>query len=539
MKGIFQATVVIFSMFFIHTISFSTDFHVLISSEQQGPYSPQQLQKMTTEGSITQDTMVWKSGMSEWEKAGAQQELQTLWTAPSSAMPPPPPPVTAKAVPPAVPSNVSSSQEQPIDAELITTVQEDPDQGSHKKVNAAIEEWRITKGIEFGTENAKGQIFYMATEQVPVDATNPQWPKWRVVAYDKAYAKIKKEFSKEMYGKQKGEDLEEIFADDSDDRLEFSKTGDSRAFTKEGEIWDKMKALTGAKLDKALKEYDIDPSEYNAAPPEQRKRLFTNNFVKKTITKAAGQLNGLITIKTFEGVDKKGNHTIGVVAMYYDKLKQLADDIVKRQEPMLKKKSGNPVHSYIPKDKKKLTESFGTRLVFDENGRPAIVSYGQWSYMYKGKNDRKRARGYDFAMEKASTEAERNIVKFLNSKATYQKIDTTNAEEIEEAVMDRDGNVSEPDVMTMIDKMESTLEVKFEGELRGIRTAKKYSYEHENGHEIIGVVKIWTQDNALAADKIRNWKPKSKTPSEGSIDKLHVQNNQAGVREGVGMELDF
>ena len=93
--------------------------------------------------------------------------------------------------------------------------------------------------------------------------------------------------------------------------------------------------------------------------------------------------------------------------------------------------------------------------------------------------------------------------------------------------------------MTMIDKMESTFKVKFEGDLRGIRSVKKYKYTHENGHEIIGVVKVWTQENALSADRVRNWKSDYKNPNETAVKNAPIPTSKAGVREGVGMGLDF
>ena len=431
-----------------------------------------------------------------------------------------------------------TGQSNAIDPVTISEVQKDDGFiPASERTRDAIDQYAQNKGIEFGIENAKGQIFYSATETVAVDETNPQWAKWRVVAYKKAYMKIKQAFLESTYGKIVGSTLQEYFNDDSDNRLDFPLPGDPRALAKTGEIWDKLLALTGAKLDRALEDLGIDPTQYKAAPPEQRKTLFKNNLTEKSVTKAAGKLGGLIPIKTFEGFDSKGNYTVGVIAMYYGKLKQLAYDIVKKREPMLTKKSGSPIGTYLPKTKKELSQAFGVRLVFDETGAPAIISYGQWSYLYKGKNQKKLDRAYEFAEEKAQTESQKQIAQFLNSSAFYKKMEETTALEEEEAIMDRDGNVRVEDAAVMIDKLQSSMNVRFSADLRGMKRHKRWSYKHPNGHEIIGIVTVWTQKNAEGVDKRRNWKPEQKSSHEPH--NTLRKNGASGVHEGVGMDTDF
>ena len=424
-----------------------------------------------------------------------------------------------------------------IDPSTISDIQKDDGfVPASSRAREAIDQYAREKGIEFGVENAKGQTFYQATETVAVEETNSQWAKWRVVAYKKAYMKIKQDFLESVYGKMVGSTLQKYFNDDSDNRLDFPVPGDPRALTKTGEVWDKLLALTGAKLDQALEELGIDPAQYKAAPPEQRKKLFQSNLIEKSVTRAAGSLGGLIPIKTFEGYDSKGNYTIGVIAMYYGKLKQLAYDIVKKREPMLSKKTGNPIASYLPKSNKELANAFGVRLVFDESGAPALISYGQWSYLYKGKDQRRLDRAYEFAEKKAKTESQKQIAQFLDSSAFYKKMEETSALDEEEAIMDRDGNVRQEDLRTMIDRLQESMNVHFKSDLRGMKTYKRWSYRHPSGHEIVGVVTVWTQKNAEGVDKLRNWKPGHKK-AEPSLLKKHT--GSSGVHEGVGMDTDF
>ncbi len=63
-------------------------YSVAINGQTAGPFNLQQLQQMVQNGQLTQNTHVWKQGMTAWELAGNVQEINTLF----AAVPPPPPP---------------------------------------------------------------------------------------------------------------------------------------------------------------------------------------------------------------------------------------------------------------------------------------------------------------------------------------------------------------------------------------------------------------------------------------------------------------
>ena len=62
-------------------------YHVAVNGQATGPYALNVLQQMATSGQFNADSLVWKNGMSEWVKAGAIDELKSLFV----AMPPIPP----------------------------------------------------------------------------------------------------------------------------------------------------------------------------------------------------------------------------------------------------------------------------------------------------------------------------------------------------------------------------------------------------------------------------------------------------------------
>lgn len=66
-----------------------TQFFVAVNGQQSGPFGTDQLQGLVQNGTITRDTLVWKTGMAEWAKASTVAEFVTIF----NTVPPPPPPV--------------------------------------------------------------------------------------------------------------------------------------------------------------------------------------------------------------------------------------------------------------------------------------------------------------------------------------------------------------------------------------------------------------------------------------------------------------
>ncbi|MBB1138118.1 SPFH domain-containing protein [Myroides sp. WP-1] len=54
-------------------------YFVAVNGQQTGPFDSNTLQQLVTQGQLNRDTLVWKNGMSNWEKAGDQSDLNALW----------------------------------------------------------------------------------------------------------------------------------------------------------------------------------------------------------------------------------------------------------------------------------------------------------------------------------------------------------------------------------------------------------------------------------------------------------------------------
>jgi len=51
-------------------------YHIAINGQSTGPFDISVLTQMASAGQFTADSLVWKNGMAQWEKAGAVDELK-------------------------------------------------------------------------------------------------------------------------------------------------------------------------------------------------------------------------------------------------------------------------------------------------------------------------------------------------------------------------------------------------------------------------------------------------------------------------------
>jgi membrane protease subunit (stomatin/prohibitin family) len=62
-------------------------YYVLINNQQNGPHSIDSIKLMLSQNQINNETLVWKDGMTQWEKITEQGDLKSLF----GSVPPPPP----------------------------------------------------------------------------------------------------------------------------------------------------------------------------------------------------------------------------------------------------------------------------------------------------------------------------------------------------------------------------------------------------------------------------------------------------------------
>ena len=66
-------------------------YHLAVNGTSTGPYTISVLSTMAANGQLTSESLVWKQGMSNWEKAGFVSSLAGLFTSSVPSVPPVPP----------------------------------------------------------------------------------------------------------------------------------------------------------------------------------------------------------------------------------------------------------------------------------------------------------------------------------------------------------------------------------------------------------------------------------------------------------------
>lgn len=398
-------------------------------------------------------------------------------------------------------------------------------------VEKKIETYATNSAIEFN-QDIDGRFFYKAISVSIKKAQSKQWAKGRQMAYEKAYMEARQEFIKDIFGRQSTSTYRKFFQNESEDNRDFEE---SRTTSKLVALWDKIIALKDEQMNQKLLDAGLNPEDYDALPVQQKRILFMDTFIKKSLTRARGDISGMLPLKTFCAVDPEGTTAVGVIAMYSPKLKQLAYEIRNKREIQIRKKEGKKLDQWIPETDKELSNEFGIRCVYDENGIPNLISYGQWSYIYSGSSASMRYEKKKSAFNVADDLANANISEFLRSSMSYRS-ENKQGTKIEHAVIYEDGFITEEEVEDIIDQTFSRADIRSRSEIRA-RIFKKWEYKQEKGPKTLGIVKIWTPEIDHSRQKVRNWRPDRNKKLEKKPTVIQKQKEEITESRDV-MEID-
>ncbi|GHS97597.1 hypothetical protein FACS1894139_05900 [Planctomycetales bacterium] len=363
------------------------------------------------------------------------------------------------------------------------------------------EKYLADNGIVEGYDANKDKSFYLGMRTVSVNAANPDFAKFRALAYDQAFSDAVAAFAA-FCGKQiTTQALSSLFSDNSSDAREFAEAL-SAGRTEIDALAEKAVAATGAKLDAALKECGVDPEQWNAAPPDQKKTLFEESFRRITLERVTKSLSGISTIMNFIGQDGKGNESIAVLIMYSPKSAELAAALRRGQRPAIAK-IGKPLREQLPlNDAQKLQDLLGVRLLFDEQG-PVIVSYGQWANSYAGDNASMRSSQERIASDTAQTNATAQLAEFLSANFDGKTETETGQRAAQELIKKGEtGDLIEPDTAAKLINIRKTSAKRHSSaHLQGVNVLKKWKYRTPDGHEVVGVIVTYSFANMEAAKK--------------------------------------
>jgi hypothetical protein len=364
---------------------------------------------------------------------------------------------------------------------------------------------------------------------VKVPANNPDWVKYRSLAYEQALKDAKAHWISQQNQTLTSSLISRVYQAANQDPPPY-RNDDLFKSAKLAEVVSKMEALGTGYLDQALRDLGIDPAKYEKIPPAQRYIQLSDELRKVVTTRSVGDLVGLTVFQTFEGHDGKGNHQIGLVAVVSPKMKSFAQSVLRLRGNFPADKAKAQDLGVLVKNKEALLQDFGTRWIYDQNGLPALVSFYQWGLAASGNDPVLGAQTRDLAVKKATELADAQIAEWLAASATL----TTKSEtgERSEKAVDRaiDGYVSQlSPSTTLIDGLDEIFEQRAHvAHLTGLKTLTTWAMKHPLSNQmVVGVVRIWSAASESATRSVRDARP-----VEAPVEAPRVPSGPPGTVRG-------
>lgn len=384
----------------------------------------------------------------------------------------------------------------------------------------------------WGQPDEKGIIYYYTIKDVKSKtASDPDFIKRRQMAYVGAFAEIRNSHVKYgMNSSLKSHDQSSFLYDP---KFELAHADSNVDAVKR--LGEKVVALTEAELDSELKKRGIDPAKFGSAA-KKRKQL-SEKILRDGVVQSGGSCAGISTVKTFEGKGTDGAYSIGVIAKYDPELVVLADCFHRKVVPacLPDKNKGMPVAKLLKS--RNMTENFGTRLYYDENGMPALLSFGQWSSgVTQGMDRTERKLIEKAALKQAEAQANIDMNNFIAGSVSYDELAKA-ADEYTKSVVFGDNGAPVEVKSELSEVINWNSNANADDSLAGRTRVYAQTLKHPDTSAMITVVAInWSYTKLAQLHRDRELienarKPKALKKNEAPI------KQEAGVREGD--EYDF
>ena len=393
---------------------------------------------------------------------------------------------------------------------------------------AALRQLKVEEGV---TPDGKYVIFGSANVALP--NTDPQFGDALASAFDVAMLEAQQRMLMDRFGRIVTEKTRETFRDNSTNAKEIpldapTPAGDSSDVADKAlRVLDKSLSLSEAKLDKALEEYGVPRAEYQTAPIEKKKTLFKNAMLKETLKTASGEIAGVFPVQTTVKMDKKGNAKIGVILIMSPKSVQVAKDISLQRKSLVSGKGADLHEKFVPKTPERWVGQLGTRLAYDADGRPAIISYGMGSYVPDGDDDYINDELKEEARKQAMDNADAQIAEVVAGRMSAQS-SRLQGESVEKSVtreMTLDSSTFEKTAKEVIKQSQSFAKSQAKMEMKGLTTLGSKFVKLPSGQQMCYVIRAWTY---TGLDAVKSLDRAMSSP--GGVD--------PAKRAGVAGELD-
>lgn len=387
---------------------------------------------------------------------------------------------------------------------------------------------------------------------VAVPMTDPRWANARQLSYMDAMNKALGNYALQQNLNNQAQMLSKQLMDDN--RLEApSRNAQAERFEdatpgKVEQLLNKVYAVGEGYLDKQLRDLKVDPAKFERQPIEVKKKLFEDSIKSISKVAAIAETAGMVPIQTFYGKDADGKY--GVRAVF-----STAPSRIRLVRQMLRDGANIPPDPKMA-SKKTLAERFklkgelmsdmlGTRLVWDKQGYPVLLAFGQ-SSVGVPRNNPTFAQRQQVARTAARNSAMNMLTFLLNSSSSIESSMSEQAgvTSTQSMVVDANNNAMSSVGTEEAAKMylDQTIDTKGRiSNFEGVKTFHNWSYRDKDSKQyIVGTVLIWSpltaqetraQKDALAkpltaaAPAAQPAKPKAAAPKEVEKSKRAMESD--------------
>lgn len=520
-----KKVVLVLAIMLVSNCVVAGEYYIALNNKPKGPYDIAEIKQLLKNGEITKDSSVWKEGMDDWGTVKDEPELKVLLA--KQLLVKVPPPLKPMTSPPLDrEQKVSDTETDFSDKTQSEIIQQNRLSNASVIISASdsIEKWSEEFLKQFGLKafgERNGKIFLLSSSSTMVAPSDPQYGDALVNAYDKARTFLEEQLVMTRFGRIYTEKMQTKFMDRSTNRGEIPIPFANESMGTAEKIvayFDKKLDVLDKKLNKELIELGEDPAKLEKMPQKVKKDLMRLGYVKDAIKKASGSVSGLFPIQTVIYQDKKGKTVVGVIGVWSRQTEQIVKDIKLQRASVIKGK-GKKVEDLLPKSSVAKEGSIGTRLFYDENGRPGIISYGLASFRPDTGDDYLDEELRHEAKEAAVSHADTFIAFVVNghmstkqSRKTGEKVEQFIEKELTPGASD-----IQKTIKNIIKITNSTAKSSARISLQGVATADRWQYS-KGEHKFIGVARVWkfsTLQSIRGLIKSTVKKPLIREPKQG------------------------
>lgn len=399
----------------------------------------------------------------------------------------------------------------------------------------SVDDWSEDVLSRFGLDSYgenNGKFIMFASQSVSLKPTDPQYGDALINAFDKAMMNLQEKYIMIRFGKSTVEKVRSFYSDRSTNAKEIKLPPVNKDFmSKTLMLLDRGFEFANKKMDSELIKLGVDPESLKKMPEVKKKDLFRDKFIKNNIRKASGSIAGLVPVQTTLIRDSKGRTVIGIVAVASPKTIQISKDITLQRKSIIKGK-GKDISSLLPKSSKEFMATMGTRLVYDLDGTPAIMSYGMGSYVPDSGDDYINDELKAEAKNAAIANADAQIAEMINGRMNAKNV-RKNGEETRKFVekeMIAGSDTVEKTIKNIIKTTTKNSKTSASAKLQGISTVKTWRYtSRKTGLKMVGAVRVWKYSTLAAVNSFNKPKPRVQKSNNRSQSFSDFQSSSAPV----------